>query len=736
MIDMLQADPIEKRIVLLGAGNAHLQVVKWWGMNPIAGASLTLITDSSSTLYSGMIPGYVAGRYALEEISIDISRLCAVSGVEFVRAWATGIDAEIKNVRLRDRPAIGYDLLSVNVGSKPGIPSSPFDSAKALILKPFELLPDRITRLDEQIRRASGPFKIYLIGGGAGGFEIGLALRKRWEDQPNVSIELLTAGDRVLSSASAAVSRYGAMVLRKRGIRVHLHSSVVGGDAEKLILMNGDDIPYDLCVWATAAEPLAFLSSAGLELDPKGYVRVQNTLQSTSHPDLFAAGDCASLSSQPDLPKAGIFSVRAGPVLWENIRRHGTGRKLLSYNPQSIYLFLLNTSDGRAIMNYGSAAGLGSWAWKWKNFIDRRWMRKFQDAYAQPMETDDETAAITMRCGGCGAKVGAEMLHGVLAQLEIPTHPDVFSGVSDGDDASVHRTPPGLLEVQSVDFFRKFITDPYLFGEIAALNALSDLYAMNADPFSALAIVTLPYAGEPVRSEQLRQVLSGSLAVFKAHSVTLTGGHTSESADFQIGFSVTGYAKESELFRNDSLRPGKKLVLTKPLGSGALLRAHMLGQCSSAWFDELVTGLRTSNRIASKILADHGVTACTDVTGFGLGGHLLEMLDAGHLSATIESSRIPVYAGFREITSNSSNRIVSTLHEENSRIRSRITGSDSDHQEWLFDPQTSGGLLGGVDHRHVDAVIEALKNAGYAEAGCIGEVREPAAKSGSQIQVV
>jgi selenide,water dikinase len=162
----------------------------------------------------------------------------------------------------------------------------------------------------------------------------------------------------------------------------------------------------------------------------------------------------------------------------------------------------------------------------------------------------------------------------------------------------------------------------------------------------------------------------------------------------------------------------------------------MLGQCPAAWFDELVAGLRTSNRIASKILADHGVTACTDVTGFGLGGHLLEMLDAGHLSATLESSRIPVYAGFREVTSNSADRIVSTLHEENSRIRSRITCSGPDHQEWLFDPQTSGGLLGGVDHRHVDAVIGALKDAGYAEAGCIGEVREPAAEGDSQIQVV
>jgi selenide,water dikinase len=724
---MRSAIPIDKRIVLLGAGNAHLQIVKWWGMNPIPGTTLTLITDSLSTLYSGMIPGYIAGGYSLEEISIDISRLCAVSGADLVRARASGIDAQEKTVRLDDRPGIGYDLLSLNVGSKPMIPSAPFDAAKLLPLKPFASLPERIIRFDEQVANASRELNVRVIGGGAGGFEIGLALRKRWESHAHVSFELLTAGDRVLSSAPRAVSRHGENVLREKGILARLQCSVVGGDVDEMILSNGESIPYDLCVWATAAEPLEFMSNARFALDERGYVQVHDTLQLVSQPDLFAAGDCASLASHPDLPKAGIFSVRSGPVLWENLRRHGTGRKLRSYRPQPIYLFLLNTSDGSAIMNYGGVAGRGSWAWRWKDFIDRRWMNKFHDAYAEIMQSSDDVPEISMRCGGCGAKVGAEILHGVLEQLDIPSHPDVLSGVSQGDDASVHRAPPGLLEVQSVDFFREFISDPYLFGEIAALNALSDLYAMNAAPFAAQAIVTVPYAADLVRREQLRQVLSGALAVFSSHDVTLSGGHTSESADFQIGFSVTGYAKESELFRNENLRPGDQLVLTKPLGSGALLRAHMLGQCPAAWFDRLVNGLRSSNRSASKILADHGVTACTDVTGFGLGGHLLEMLDAANLCATIESSRVPVYPGFQEIASRTVDRIVSTLHEDNARIRSRVAWVDMDQQEWLFDPQTSGGLLGGVDAQNFGAVVEDLKNAGYPDAACVGQAEKPEA---------
>jgi len=721
---MRAANPIEKRIVLLGAGNAHLQIVKWWVMNPIPGASLTLITDSSSTLYSGMIPGYLAGCYTLEDISIDISRLCAVSGVEFLQAKACGIDAGEKVVRVQDRPETRFDLLSVNVGSKPAIPSAPFDPGKSLPIKPFSSLPERIARFDDEVRRTSRPMQVRIVGGGAGGFEICLALQKRWESNPHVSFEILTSGDRVLSTAPPAVSRHGEKVLRDRGIQVRHQSSVVGGNDDALILSTGDQIPYGLCVWATPAEPLEFMAGTGLDLDARGYVSVHSTLQSVSHPDLFAAGDCAALTSHPDLPKAGIFSVRSGPVLWENFRRHCFGRKLRPYRPQPIYLFLLNTSNDSAIMNYGGVAGRGPWAWRWKDFIDRKWMRKFHDTYSTPMESDDEVAEISMRCGGCGAKVGAETLRGVLEQLDISSHPDVLSGVSHGDDASVHRPPPGFLEVQSVDFFRQFISDPYTFGEIAALNALSDLYAMNADPFSALAIVTVPYATEPVRSEQLRQVLSGALSVFNTHGVTLSGGHTSESADFQIGFSVTGYARESGLFRNESLRPGDELVLTKPLGSGALLRAHMLGQCPSAWFDTLVAGLKISNRSASRILAEHGVTACTDVTGFGLGGHLLEMLDAKNLGATIERLRVPVYPGFREVTSGAKDRIVSTLHEENSRIRSRVSCPDTDQPEWLFDPQTSGGLLGGVDPKNSSAAVKALKNSGYTDATSIGIVEE------------
>ena len=206
--------------------------------------------------------------------------------------------------------------------------------------------------------------------------------------------------------------------------------------------------------------------------------------------------------------------------------------------------------------------------------------------------------------------------------------------------------------------------------------------------------------------------------------------------DFQIGFSVTGYARKSELFQNSNTRPGLELVLTKPLGSGALLRAHMLGQCTAAWFDELLEGLRISNRMAAQILETHGVTACTDITGFGLGGHLLELLDAADISARIRSADVPRYAGFDETASRRMDRIVSTLHEENARVRDRISCETPSHPEWLFDPQTSGGLLAAVDPGRTNAVVAALHDAGYQRAACIGVTIERIPAGNTAIQVV
>jgi selenide,water dikinase len=330
-----------------------------------------------------------------------------------------------------------------------------------------------------------------------------------------------------------------------------------------------------------------------------------------------------------------------------------------------------------------------------------------------------------MRCGGCGAKVSGDVLSSVLGTLEIPDDPRVLLGARSGEDAAVHRVraelfgiaPEQLVEVQTVDYFRAFLDDPYLFGRIAALHSVSDLYAMNARPFSALAIATLPYARGPIQAGQLRELLAGATHSLNELGVVLTGGHTSEGHDLSLGFAVTGYADEGQLFRKSNLRPGDTLILTKPLGTGATLAAWMHGQCSAAELREAIDQMLMANASAAEVFAQAGTRAVTDITGFGLAGHLLEMLDASRVSARLFAS-VPVLSGF---TTAVSQGILSTLQPDNEKLGCRIQCPGSP-PACLFDPQTSGGLLGAVRPEVASAVLEELHRRGLSRAAVIGHV--------------
>jgi selenide,water dikinase len=247
---------------------------------------------------------------------------------------------------------------------------------------------------------------------------------------------------------------------------------------------------------------------------------------------------------------------------------------------------------------------------------------------------------------------------------------------------------------------------------------VSDLYAMNARPFSALAIATLPYARGPVQEAQLFELLSGAVDSFRALGVAFTGGHTTEGQELALGFAVTGFGEANRLFRKGGLRAGDVLILTRPLGTGALLAAWMRGECSAAWFEPMLAAMLVPNRRPGEIFAAAGVEACTDVTGFGLAGHLLEMLDASGMSAQLRGDDVPRYAGFDELAARG---IVSTLHRDNAKVACRVE-SAAPLPAWLFDPQTSGGLLAGVAPAAVEAVLRQLHEAGLPHAAAIGTV--------------
>ena len=345
-------------------------------------------------------------------------------------------------------------------------------------------------------------------------------------------------------------------------------------------------------------------------------------------------------------------------------------------------------------------------------------------------------------CGGCAAKLGATPLGRALARLGAQADDAVVLGLAAADDAAAVTMRTGELLVASVDGFRAFTGDRWLVGRVAAVNATSDLWAKGVAPRFALALVTVPDA-DPARGEEtLFQVLAGARAAFDAERVTLLGGHTVAAGagsggdhhgigapgdGLAVGFAVWGGAPGRDaLLPLAGLAPGDRLVLTRALGTGVLWRADMLGEARSAWMEAAVAVMCRSNARASDVAVRARASACTDVSGFGLAGHLAAMLRASGAAARVELSAVPLLPGVRECLARG---LRSTFHPENARLAAALRiapdAAADPGLDALFDPQTSGGLLFGVAPERADAALAALREGGDREAAVIGTVTAP-----------
>ena len=279
--------------------------------------------------------------------------------------------------------------------------------------------------------------------------------------------------------------------------------------------------------------------------------------------------------------------------------------------------------------------------------------------------------------------------------------------------------------VQSVDYFRSFIDDPFIFGQIAANHALSDIFAMGAEAQSAMAIATIPYGIENQVEDQLFQTMSGALKVLNESNTALVGGHSSEGAELSFGLSVTGFADKEQVMRKSGMQKGDVLILTKALGTGTLFAADMRLKAKGRWIDSALQSMLLSNQTAGFCVHKHGATACTDVTGFGLLGHLVEMTRSSGKSVEINLDDLPILDGALEMIDIG---IYSSLQEQNVRLRRAIkeAGNLREHKHYplLFDPQTSGGLLASVPAKNADACLKELHELGYPVSLVVGCVTD------------
>ena len=738
--------PVLRDIVLVGGGHSHVGVLRRFAMKPVPGVRLNLICRDTHTPYSGMLPGYIAGHYDYDDVHIDLSRLAEFAGARFFRDEAVGIDRANGRVLCRGRPSVPYDQLSINIGSTPQVQQVEGAEAHAVPVKPIHRFDDRWQSLLERVRNHPGETRIALVGGGAGGVELTLAMQYRLRNElralgrnpEELVFHLFNSGPRILPTHNAFVRRSFERVLAERGVEVHCGAEVDQVGAGRLRTANGESLEADEIVWVTRAGGAPWLRETGLELDEHGFIRVEDTLQTVTDPRVFAAGDIASMVNHPR-EKAGVFAVRQSRPLADNLRRAVEGRALKPYHPQSQWLALISTGDRHAVASRGSMGFRGDWVWRWKDWIDRRFMARFNDLPAmeeqapkqhssvqlEGEEAQQAISAVAMRCGGCGAKVGASTLSRALGMLQPAQRDDVLIGLHAPDDAAVVRVPPGKAMVHTVDFFRAFIDDPYVFGRVAANHALGDIFAMGAEAQSATAVATIPSGLESKVEDTVYQMMSGALEILNDANCALVGGHTGEGKELALGFAVNGLVDDDldAIMRKGGMRPGDVLVITKPVGTGTLFAAHAKLEARGRWIDAALTSMCQSNRQGADCLHAHGATACTDITGFGVLGHLVEMTRPSEVDAEVDLSALPVLDGAEETVAAG---VLSSLQPANVRLRRAIRNQSEvvDHPRYplIFDPQTAGGLMASVPADRAEACVQALRELGYPHTAVVGRV--------------
>lgn len=374
--------PVLRDIVLIGGGHSHVGVLRRFGMQPDPKVRLTVICNSIDTPYSGMLPGYVAGHYAFDEVHIHLPKLAMCAHARFLFDEVVGIDRVNQRVLCRHHPPVSYDVCSINIGSTPQMAQVPGAEAHAIAVKPIPQFNARWLALLARVQRQPEPLSIAVIGAGAGGVELCLAMQYRLQrerqqlggDPSSLHFHLFGRDAELLKTHNPKVRRLFARTLHERGIQVHLETHIVALTQGHLHTHTGDSHTADEVVWVTQAGGATWLRDTGLALDAQGFVRVNAHLQS-SDPLIFAAGDIASWHSRP-LEKAGVFAVRMGLPLAENLRRAARGETALRvYRPQRHWLSLISTGNQYAVASRGPWALAGHWVWRWKDHIDRRFMR-------------------------------------------------------------------------------------------------------------------------------------------------------------------------------------------------------------------------------------------------------------------------------------------------------------------------------------------------------------------------
>jgi len=700
---------LSDHLVLAGGGHTHALVLLRWAMNPKLKPSgmITLVNQSSTTIYSGMFPGVVAGKYKIDEILIDLRNLAVKSGVSFVNAEIKGIDLKKKKLLLRERPEIEYSSLSLNIGTNTNINSYSLNQRDKKSVVPIKPFSEALKFIHEQdiYKDDSSAKPFVIIGAGFAGVEIAFSLRKRW---PKRTIQLkIKSGGRLPKNILTTIQ-----------------------DFKIEIVSDNPSILYPTLI-CTGNKSFEWLKDSGLPVDDFGRILTENTLQVHDYPDLFAVGDCGVIKDNAR-PSSGVWAVRAAIPLAKNLENMSKGLKLYKWKPQKQAIQLLDVNSSRrhskAFMAWsGFIFGPYNLLSKFKELIDKKFITKFHRINNLHSEMFPEKDMF--KCRGCAAKVSYLPLNSALTKIK-----SIEPNKDDSIDIGVLISGQNLI--QSVDGFPSLISDPWLNARLLAFHSCSDIWACGGSVISAQSVVNLPVMSNELQEELLFQVLEGFNSALNIQGAKLIGGHTLETRKkseepFSLGIesslTVNGIIDDKTHFwSKGGIQRGDHLLISRPLGTGVIFSAFMNGYVSPSILDPVIKEMNKSqhelvnyiNDLKNQNINSNIVNACTDVTGFGLLGHLSEMLEATNIDQLkmkrepikiiLEPEKIPIYQGVKELLNIG---FESTLSPSNSIFLKNIDGMKNLRFELIYedfdfasrldktilkvlvDPQTCGPLV-------------------------------------------
>jgi selenide,water dikinase len=707
----LQQISLNKQLVLIGGGHSNVQVLRKLCMHQYNGLNIILISESYGAIYSGMTPGYIEKLYSLDEITIDLQRLCFNAGATFIKDKVVSLDEANQILHLKESPSISFDFLSINSGSISNKQTIQIENDSRIIsVKPIGSLVSKLKKIDEVIEKSSQR-KISIVGGGIAAFELGFALHKRYFGK--ISLDIICKQPLVEKNLNTTSINKIIKIAKKMGIKL-ISKQAISINNSEITVDDGEVIHSDLILLSTGASLPEWLVKSNLEMD-ENFIAINQQLQSLNFKNIFVSGDAASIQNSTR-PKSGVMAVRQGEILKDNLFLFLQNKTLKKFKPQKNWLYLIGTYKNSAVLNYFNFSFEGKWCWVLKKIIDLNFMKKFSFPGKTDMKkkifnlNENKDDIPKMFCQGCGSKVSKNTLINFLSSQK--TNKEL------SDAIEIEFKQNNILQtIDHIKLFKSF--NPYDFGIISYLHSQNDILAAGGSVHSLSISIGVPFSKNLVEGFYLEYFMRGIQKEAARDGAIIASGHSYQTDEPAITITMNGSVSQKS---NKSLAAeGNLIYLSKPLGTGYLLAAYFQNSklLSVSDFEILSIHLKTGNDLAAKSGFFCGSQLMTDISGFGLASHLGDICQSSNLSAQIQLNN--------EILINDKLEILKNFESsgyKNNYLSSFNSISIKDHhplKKIVFDPQTNGPLLIAIDKEKKDEFEKNFKENNFSEPLLIGE---------------